>query len=236
MIRVAIVEDDEKTLNELYGLCSRYFTESDQKFTVNLFKSGIDFVSAFKDNYEIVLLDIDMPLMNGLDTAKMIREIGSRCAIAFVSNLTQFVLKGYEVAACGYVLKPVTYEKLKRLLKRVVATIDKDPKKRLVLKMNGNVVIIPADSVCYVEIISHSAVIHTDKQTYRLNETLTEIENYLGNVGFARCNHSYLVNLSCVTSVTGSDVCVSVGDKQEVLKMSRNKKTTFIEALVAFTR
>ena len=165
MIRVAIIEDDEKTLNELNSLCSRYFTESDQKFTINLFKSGIDFISAF-----------------------------------------------------------------------VVATIDKDPKKRLVLKMNGNVVIIPADSVCYVEIVSHSAVIHTDKQTYRLNETLTEIENYLGNVGFARCNHSYLVNLSCVTSVTGSDVCVSVGDKQEVLKMSRNKKTAFIEALVAFTR
>ena len=236
MIRIAIVDDDEKTLNELNTLCSRYFTESNLKFTVSLYKSGIDFLSAFKDNSEIVLLDVDMPLMNGLDTAKMIREIGSRCAIAFVSNLTQFVLKGYEVAAHGYVLKPVTYEKLKRLLNRIVSAIDKDPKKRIILRINGDVVVIAADSICYVEVISHNVIIHTDKQVYRLNDTLTSIEKQLDGVGFARCNHSFLVNLGHVEQVTGNDVIVSVGDGKETLSMSRNKKTAFVEALVNFTR
>ena len=138
MLNIAIVEDDACALEELRTLCERYFTERSEKFTIKSFVNGMEFVATFKDEYDIILLDIDMPLLNGMDTAKKIRSIGSRCQIAFITNLTQFVLKGYEVSACGYVLKPVSYDKLKRLLDRMIENVGHKPEKTLVLRSEGD--------------------------------------------------------------------------------------------------
>lgn len=236
MLKIALVEDEPKTLSEISVLCERFFKEIGRKVFVQTFPDGVTFLDSFHGDYDIVLLDIDMPLINGLSTAKKIRETDDRCAIIFVTYLTQFVLKGYEVAAIGYVLKPVAYEKLKKALTLAIKTAEKHQKKTVVIRVDSDVTVLDIDDIHYIEVMGHNLYIYTDKKTYELKKTLTEFEKMLEGAGFARPNHSYLVNLKYVRSVVKNDVFVRMGDKEIKLMLSRNKKKTFIEALIGYAR
>ena len=236
MLKLAVVEDDPKTSSEITALCERFFAEKEREFDVQTFFDGASFISSFRSDYDIVLLDIDMPLMNGLAAAKKIRETDDRCAIIFMTNLTQFVLKGYEVAASGYLVKPVLYEKFRRAMNQALKYIDKSQKKTIILRIESDVYVLNVDDIRYIEVMGHNLSVHTENKTYTLKKTLTEFERSLEGFGFARPNHSYLVNLKYVRSVVKNDVILNVGSADVKLVLSRNKKKAFIDALIAYSR
>lgn len=236
MLKIAIVEDDQKTSSEIIKLCERYFAEKGRKIFVQSFSDGMNFISDFHGDFDIVLLDIDMPLMNGLATARKLRESDDRCAIIFITNLTQYVLKGYEVAALGYLLKPVSFDKLRKTLDQAVKTVDKTQKKTVVIRVENDVMVLNTDDIHYIEVMGHNLYIYTEDKTHTLKKTLVEFEKLLDGAGFARPNHSFLVNLKYVRSIVKNDVLISVGAEDIRINLSRNKKKAFIDALIAYSR
>jgi len=109
VIRIGIIEDDPQYVEQFTGYIKKYAEESGEKFDIKIFSDGIDLVSDYNASYDILFMDIQMKLLDGMSTAKSIRKMDKDVIIIFVTNLPQFAIQGYEVEAMNYVLKPVNF-------------------------------------------------------------------------------------------------------------------------------
>lgn len=156
MIRIAIVEDEEKYQIQLEDCLNKFFTEKNIDFEYKVFKNGLDFVENFQSNYDVIFFDIELPIMNGMEASKKIRNIDQNVEIIFVTRLNNYAIDGYLVDAFDYVLKPINYTsfslKLNRLIKKINAKIGKS----FVFSIKANEKIkIMQTSILYFESINH---------------------------------------------------------------------------------
>ena len=107
MIRIAVVEDEELYAEQLQNYISKYAEERKKQIKVTWFQDGEDIVSGYKGEYDIILLDIQMRFMDGMTAAEKIRELDSEVVLMFITNMIQYAVRGYEVDAMDYVVKPV---------------------------------------------------------------------------------------------------------------------------------
>ena len=109
MLRVAIVEDDAGYANQLTEFLNRYGKENDEEIHLTIFRDGLDIVEDYQPVWDIILLDIEMPLLDGMSAAERIRALDPAVILIFITNMAQYAIKGYEVDAMDFVLKPVNY-------------------------------------------------------------------------------------------------------------------------------
>jgi DNA-binding LytR/AlgR family response regulator len=123
VIRIAVVEDDDRNRALLVEHLRRYEQEHGLAFEVTTFSDGREILARFRPVYDIVLLDIQMEHVDGMTTAKRIREVDKDVVLVFITNSPQYAIVGYQVAALSYLLKPVPYfafsEELARCLDQV---------------------------------------------------------------------------------------------------------------------
>lgn len=218
-MRIAIVED-EKALAE--DLADMLYSLREQD--IMLFESGEAFLFAFDDHpFDLVFLDIQMNRMNGLDTARKLREIDRNIAIVFLTNDASFVFDGYEVDAIRYWLKPVKREKLAQLLE----TLDR-PRPYLIWNVNSEVRKIYQDDILYLESDKHYVLCHTRDEILRMKAGFKEVCDQLSD-DFLLIYRSYCVNLNHVHALLKEGCRMDNGD---VLAVSRNKKVSIQEALM----
>ena len=135
MIRVAIVEDDRNHAESLHLFLKRFGKERNQEFSVDFFDNGMDFVSDYNGSYEIVLMDIEMPHMNGMDCAFRLRRVDRNVIIVFVTSMVQYAVKGYEVGAMGFVVKPIEYFSFTILMDKILEKIETESAKEFFINM-----------------------------------------------------------------------------------------------------
>ena len=109
MLRIAIVEDDEKYADLLQEYLKKYGEERSEEFCCVMHKNAVVFLNNYKANYDIVFMDIDLPHMNGMTASQKLREVDKQVVLVFVTNLAQMAIKGYEVNAYDFIVKPVSY-------------------------------------------------------------------------------------------------------------------------------
>lgn len=109
MIKIAIVEDDEKDAEILRSYIDRFGAEHAEQFVIERFNDGMQFISAYSATFDIVFMDIEVPVFDGISTARKLRELDNDVCLIFVSNLAIYALVGYEVDAMDYMVKPVKY-------------------------------------------------------------------------------------------------------------------------------
>lgn len=111
LFRIAIVEDEKKDSDLLENYIARYFSEeaSENRYQVTVFNNAGVFVEHYRADFDLILLDIQMPGMNGMDAAAALRKKDSSVLLVFVTNMAQYAVKGYDVNAAGFILKPVSY-------------------------------------------------------------------------------------------------------------------------------
>lgn len=232
-ISVAVVDDDKRELNNIKSLFATSLECLDQEFKADFFTDGLAFLDKFKDNYDIVMLDIEMPLIDGVTLAKKIRRTGSQCNIVFITHMPQYAIEGYEVEAIAYLLKPVRpanfVEVIKRAVKRIAAL--RSESVNIVLLDRNGVKSIASSDIYFIEVMDHQIIFHTVDGDYTNRMTLNSLEEQLKE-NFARCNSCYLVNLKYVDTIINNTVKV----KGRELSVSRNKKKAFIEKYMEYMR
>ena len=123
MYRIAIVEDDRNFIEELQTYLEQYAQEEKQEFEISVFYDGAEILENYEPNYDLILLDVEMSKVNGMDAAEKIREVDEKVVLMFITNMAQYAIHGYAVGALDFVMKPITYYtfsmKVKRALKRV---------------------------------------------------------------------------------------------------------------------
>lgn len=230
-MRIAVVEDEERYMKETVGYLKRYSEEEGENIEISAFNNGLEFLDRFVcGGFELIFMDIRMPNSNGMGVAKDIRKIDTEVGIIFLTNLTQYAIKGYEVEAMDYIVKPVEYAVFKSKLKRALARIKKQGGAYVTLNTKSELKRIPVDRLVYVESMGHRAIYHLLDEDVTVWESLAEAEEKLKKHHFSRCNSSYCVNLKYVEGVAGQTVRLG---KTE-LKISRGRYKDFMDDLTVY--
>ncbi|MBP5177935.1 MAG: response regulator transcription factor [Clostridia bacterium] len=227
MYRVAIVEDEDKCANSLKDCIDDYGKESGTTFSTTRFKNGYEFITDYINDFDVVFMDLDMPYMNGMQVAKELRKRDPMVCLVFVTRLAKYAIKGYEVSALDFILKPVNYDSFKVKMERVVRTVLSKEKQEVVFPVKGGLVKTDIALIKYVEVVGHKVIYHMVDGKKEGNTPLRDVESRLPKDKFRRCGRSYLVNLRNVSYVDSKHVYVG-GEK---LPLSRSRKEEFISAL-----
>ena len=134
-MKIAIVEDEAGYRAQLQDYLCRYQQEFGRPLEVSAYESGMAFIHQFKSQFDIILLDVAMPYLDGIETARKIRSMDSEVVILFVTNQAQHAIRGYEVDAMDYILKPISYFAFSQRLNRAVSRLSRREEPYLVLNL-----------------------------------------------------------------------------------------------------
>lgn len=227
MVRIALVEDDAGYRQELTAFLNRFSQEYGENFAISTFSDGAEIADGYRAGFDIILMDIAMPYMNGMRAAEAIRKVDDDVVIIFLTNSPQYAMKGYSVDALDYVLKPVSYFAFSQRIQRALDRRKKRERKFISVLFRGGMRKIEVSQIAYVEVLDHDLTYHTQTETLSAKGTLSEAEALLGSDLFFRCNKCYLVNLEYVDGVEDNDILIG----KERIQVSRARKKALLDAL-----
>lgn len=225
LINIGICDDEEIQRNYLIKLLEKF-----EDITIKTFSSAEEFLFHFDDNknFDILLLDIEMKKINGIELAKTIRKENCDAQIIFITGFPDFVMEGYDVGALHYLLKPLKEDKFYEVLEKAIANLHKIDEFILV-QTDTESERINLNNIIYIEAMLHNSIITCTDKKIPAKDSISKIDNDL-NENFIKCHRSYTVNLRYIKSITKTDVIMDNGD---IIPLSRrlyneiNKK--FIE-------
>lgn len=226
---IAIVEDRIESVDLIRDYLKRLTNENALQFDITIFRDGDEITSDYEAKYDIILMDIEMNRLNGMEAARKIRLLDHEVIIIFVTHSSHYAIKGYEVEALSYLLKPVPYFAFQQEILKSIERINKRQDKSLLLKTDKGMKRVSNKEIVFIETMSHYLIIHTKSGDYTIKSTMKKMEEDLKDGKFVLCNSCYLVNLDEVTGVKGDFVIVNRAE----LKISRPRKKIFMDALTA---
>ena len=161
MYRIAIVEDDKSFIEELKKYLEQYSQEEGQEFEISTFYDGEEILENYVSGYDLILLDIEMPKVNGMDAAEKIREADENVVLMFITNMAQYAIRGYSVGALDFVMKPITYYTFSMKIKRALKRVQKKELPFILLHLQDGVKKLEARQIYYVEIQNRQLYYHT---------------------------------------------------------------------------
>ena len=230
MIRIAMVEDEAAVREQLQGYIQRYTRQYGTEFAVTEFSDGVEILDAYRPVYDIVLLDVEMKHLDGMETARRIRELDRDVVLLFITNMAQYAIKGYAVGALDYVLKPVPYFAFSQQLQKAEEKLRRRARHYLALPVEGGLRRLDTAQIYYMESEGHRVHFYTEEGEFSAPGALKTFEEKLADLPFARCNSGYLVNLAQVKSVQQG--LAQVGPYE--LQVSRPKRKSFLAALADY--
>lgn len=224
-MRAAVIDDTKEDARVIQEALERFGREDKIEITVSMFDNADRFLEEYeKINPELVIMDIDMPGINGMEAAHKMRKLDENVALIFVTNMKHYALEGYSVDVLDYLIKPVVYEDFALRMQKVRRYIVRNRDERIPLHTAGGVIMPLISEIYYVESMLHTLIWHTKNGDFKIRDSMTRAEQKLRNFSFASCNKSFLVNLRYVESIDKDEVTVA----GTPLKISRGKKASFI--------
>lgn len=215
--KIAICDDDKTQRENLTALVKEWAKKKEQFIQLTTFESAESFLFQYAEekDFDMLLLDIEMGQMNGVELAKAVRREDKEVQIIFITGYMDYISDGYDVEALHYLLKPVSTEKLSDVLDRAAQHL-KSRDKSILFHLQGEVVRIPLYEIRYMEVRQNYVTIHANEE-YTIKKTLRELEQNLDE-RFYCIGRSYLVNLYEIRKITRTDVYLK---DETVLPLSR---------------
>lgn len=226
MVRVAIVDDERETRDTLKKYVENYFESVGKEVSVILYADGSELVRIKPHSVDIILLDIQMEQMNGIQAAKQLREKDEDVLIIFITNMVQYAIEGYSVDALDFVLKPVDEAAVDRELEKARKRLDRREAPTIHVKNGEGVFVVDTDEILYAETYERHLLLHTIKGDLCCHDTLAAMEARLPH-WFFRCHSACLVNLRRVERIQGNDILIG-GHR---VPLSKHRKKEFMQAM-----
>lgn len=230
MVRLAIVEDETSFVNQLKQYCEQFQKEQNIELQITIFRDGDEIIRAYRSQFDLIFMDIQMKFMNGMEAAEEIRKMDSQVELMFITNLAQYAIKGYEVGAMDYILKPLSYFVFSQKLIRALSRIERKKEHYVTIPVKGGLQRIAVSSITYIESEGHNIVFHTRMGVYQSSGTMRDVEEQFAQYQFIRSNKGYLINPEHVEAIR--DKCAVV-DGQKLL-ISRARYEVFMKAMTEF--
>lgn len=217
--RIAICDDEQNQIEYITSIVASWSAHEGHGCEIRTFASAEAFLFEYEEDkaYDILLLDVEMKNINGIELAKRIRKDNNRAEIIFITSHFEFVGEGYEVDALHYLIKPISLEKLTQVLTKATEKLSVEPLS-VVISSDGETVKLYESDIRYVESFLHYIVIHPKDKEYKIKENMSVFEKRVSD-DFYRIHRSYLVSLKHITRI--SRTSVNIGNTE--LPLSRGK-------------
>ena len=221
-MRIAVCDDNPKELERIkgcfcriqgYDLVCSYF---DSTSTV------MEILKTENSPYDLYILDIEMPGMNGLKLAKSIREKDSRALFVFLTSYTRYMKDVFDVVTFDFIEKPISDEKLLQILERA-ATYLNITSQHFSFGYRASRYSLKYDQILYIEKKGRQALIHTFEDVYKTNMTLEEIWRQLNPKSFVHIHSSYIINLYNLDRKDNEIAIMRNGEKLHITKGYRRE-------------
>lgn len=232
MLKIIACDDDAAFLDELRRMLDRWSEASGTDVEVSLVTCGEDLLARHAASHaDVVFLDMIMPLVNGMDTARELREADSSVRLVFLTSSPEFALESYEVRAFDYLLKPVGFERLSRLLDEL-ASLRPSPEEELVVRTERGYHALRLADVEFAE-ARNKRVVFRLRNGHHIEalEPFRAIDGRLSqSADFFRCHRSYQVNLRNIDHFSHTEIVTRSGAR---IPLARSCKQEFQDAYFA---
>lgn len=232
MLKIIACDDDVAFLDRLHRMIDRWSTEKGTAVDVALVTRGEDLLARHAaSRADIILLDMIMPLVNGMDTARELRQSDTAVRLVFLTSSPEFALESYEVRAFDYLLKPVAYERLAQLLDEL-SSMRPSATDEFVIKTSFGYHALLLSDIEYAEARNKHVVFHLrDGRDIEALESFRSVEDRLAqNAVFFKCHRSYQVNLRNIDHFDRTEIFMRSG---ACIPLARSCKQGFQDAYFA---
>ncbi len=217
-INIAVC-DDSKDYSEIVTNFILNVISNRVDCNVSTFNSGNHLVQAFEENkYDIIFLDMEMPDINGIDTGKKIREVSNNAIIFYLTSHKKYAFESYSVGARDYLLKPVSYATIEKVLVDCIKELEGNFKYLDVKDIKGIVHRIPIDNITHILRKKADRKLHIytlDKKEIIVSQSLESVEkSFLHNINIVRSSKSCLINLDSVREIN-KNIITFINDSEE---------------------
>lgn len=204
-IKIAICDDNIYDCNSIENMLK--MNPFYKKATVIKFVNGTELLNSHKkNNFDIILLDVDMPEHSGIEIGKYLRQNDTETILIFVTNYPQYAIEGYDCNAFHYLLKPINEAKFNNVINKAI-------RKKLVYKakikltINGINYVVKIQDIYYIEASQyHKITYYTDNGGYTVRGTLSEALDKFSHFGFFQIHKAFIVNLNKVTRIANKEI------------------------------
>lgn len=231
MYRMLIVEDTPAEADLLRGHLQRYASEKNLSFSIETLSSALEFINS-RHVADLIFMDIDMPGINGMEAAEVLRTYDAETPLVFVTNLAQYAVRGYSVDAVDFVVKPVEYGDFAMRMDRAMRAVARNAARTLALPTADGMRVISQSDIAYVDLVKHDVRYHlVDGTELRERGSLRAAEQRLDSQSFLRISSGCLVNMARVERIGRESVTVAGGAE---LFYSRSQRKRALETLANY--
>lgn len=232
MFRIAVCDDNKYDIQSIVAALDLLQAEG-IKLEVNSYTDGLALIKAFEEGarYHMLILDMVMDTINGIETAKRIREFDVSMPILIVTSTREFAIDGYLVNAWRYITKPVDTERFLNEVREIIGKVSEKDDTYFIINKNKGMIKLKLDDILYFDSDLHTVTAHTVTEKYPFRGKLSEIEQGYAEKGFFKIHKSYIVNLKHIQKVSKLSVTLVNG---EALDLSKLRAAALHEALLDY--
>lgn len=230
MFKISVVEDDFDARNTIVSALNEYSKSHNLLFQIMVFDNADSFIATYKNDVDIIFMDIELPGTNGMDATKIIRKKDQKAIIVFVTNMASYAVEGYQVNALDFILKPLDKSTFDMKMNRIMEKAKLNQDVFISITYNHQIVLINISELIYVEVVDHYLYFHLTNNEYKIRGSLNSYENDLARKGFLRCNNYAIVNPFYIIGINQDNVIIKNGK----ISISRQRKKAFLESLANY--
>ena len=213
VLGIAVCDDEKTELEAISRLTESYFRTRGMETEITAFDSAEKLLRSRKQ-FDLYLLDVLMPVKDGISAAGMIREMKPDAVIVFITSMLASAVDSYRVEAAGFLLKPVTEETYADTMERLIRNGRIGSRPALDIIYDHMPMSIPLDRIVVLESDLHRVHIRLDGDIYTVHMRLKDLELMLADrKEFLRCHQSFLINLQYADSIVENDFILQRGLK-----------------------
>ena len=232
MYRILMVEDDEREAETLRHSLERYARENNLEFQVSWERSALGATSG-DAKFDLIFMDIGLPGINGMEAATLIRTYDSETPIIFVTNLAQYAVKGYQVDALDFMVKPVGYGDFAMRMGRALKAMEKNATHTMALPTSAGTRVVDVRDIVFVELEKHDLLYHVAglAQPLRRRGSISGAREELPQGLFITVSQGCLASMAHVSAVLADSLQMDDGT---TLYFSRSRKKPCLETLARY--
>ena len=239
-MRIAICDDIQEQCEEIKTIWERS-VDCNFAYEVQIFLSAEELLQSYArgERYDLLVLDIKMHEVNGMDAAREIRRIDSDVRIIFLTAYDQYMREAFDVSAMHYLDKPVDVNKLTMLFRQVIETYQEAHYTLYLPVINTNgmeeTVKIFASEIIYFESYNRKVNVHlTSGEIYTTKMKISQLEQELRSRNFVRIHMSFLVNIKYMRRVNRLQTVLKYQEREYTLPVSRKQKDLVEQAFLDY--
>ncbi len=224
-LRVAVCDDDQAALGIISSSLKDVFAAHGVDAVTSLFSSAVELAEVMPvRRFDLLLLDIDMPELDGIEFARQLREQRDKVDIMYISNREDKVFDSLRVSPVGFIRKSRFLGDMSEVVGAYLeARRDRHKQSVVVLRDHDAVYPVQVAKIIYIEGQRKQQLVFVDgrDEPITLTRTMTELEEELAGEGFIRIHKGYLVNYRYIQVIDGGDVVLTSSER---LPISRRKE------------